>query len=78
MSSVHEHYENVLSEHYSRMLGDFEAKVSEQRALPERLGVEASSTAGFAVISVAAPAFSPSRWRASVTGSWPSTSASAF
>jgi hypothetical protein len=28
MSSVHEHYENMLSEHYSRMLGDFEGKVS--------------------------------------------------
>jgi len=49
MSSVHEHYENVLSGHYSRMLGDFEAKVSEQRSLLERLGVEASSTAGLAV-----------------------------
>lgn len=49
MSSVHEHYENVLSAHYSRMLGDFEAKVSEQRSLLERLGVEASSTTGLAV-----------------------------
>lgn len=49
MSSVHEHYENVLSAYYSRMLGDFEAKVSEQRSLLERLGVEASSAAGFAV-----------------------------
>ena len=39
MTSVRDHYEGVLAEHYSRMFGDFEAKVAEQRALLERLGV---------------------------------------
>jgi len=37
--SVREHYDHVLGEHYSRMFGDFEAKVAEQRALLQRLGV---------------------------------------
>jgi len=39
MASAREHYDGVLAEHYSRMFGDFEAKVAEQRALLERLGV---------------------------------------
>ncbi|PYM69587.1 MAG: class I SAM-dependent methyltransferase, partial [Candidatus Rokuibacteriota bacterium] len=39
MASVRDHYDTVLSEHYSRMFGDFEAKVAEQHALLERLGV---------------------------------------
>ena len=39
MMSVRDHYESPLAEHYSRMFGDFEAKVAEQRALLERLGV---------------------------------------
>src|SRR5262249_24362080 len=39
MTSVRDHYEGVLAEYYSRMFGDFEAKVTEQRALLERLGV---------------------------------------
>jgi len=39
MPSVCEHYDTVLAEHYSRMFGDYEAKVAEQRALLERLGV---------------------------------------
>jgi len=42
MASVRDHYDTVLSEHYSRMFGDFEAKVAEQHALLERLGVTAS------------------------------------
>jgi SAM-dependent methyltransferase len=40
-ASVRDHYDTVLAEHYSRMFGDFEAKVAEQRALLERLGVTA-------------------------------------
>jgi len=39
MASVRDHYDTVLAEHYSPMFGDFEAKVAEQRALLERLGV---------------------------------------
>ena len=35
MATVRDHYDAVLSEHYSRMFGDFEAKVVEQRALLE-------------------------------------------
>ena len=49
MSSVREHYENLLSEHYTRMLGNFEAKVAEQQQLLERLGVKPLSAAGIAV-----------------------------
>jgi len=49
MASVRDHYETVLSEHYSRMFGDFEAKVSEQHALLERLGVTASQGTARAV-----------------------------
>ena len=41
MTSVRDHYDKVLAEHYSRMFGDFEAKVAEQRALLERLGITA-------------------------------------
>jgi SAM-dependent methyltransferase len=48
VATVREHYEAVLSEHYSRMFGDFEAKVTEQRALLERLGVAARASAGLA------------------------------
>ena len=49
MTSVREHYEQVLAEHYSRMFGDFEAKVAEQHALLERLGVTAEQGAATAV-----------------------------
>ena len=49
MSSVRDHYEDVLGEHYSRMFGDFEAKVAEQRALLERLGVTGPAGNGLAV-----------------------------
>src|SRR6266850_4079001 len=49
MATVRDHYDAVLSEHYSRMFGDFEAKVAEQRALLERLGVTARPSAGVAV-----------------------------
>ncbi len=49
MASVREHYDTVLAEHYSRMFGDFEAKVVEQRALLERLGVTVGPEAATAV-----------------------------
>src|SRR5258705_5598404 len=49
MASVRDHYDTVLSEHYSRMFGDFEAKVAEQHALLERLGVTAGHRAATAV-----------------------------
>jgi len=49
MATVREHYDGVLAEHYTRMLGDFEAKVTEQGALLERLGVSARPSGGLAV-----------------------------
>src|SRR5262249_19513640 len=49
MTTVREHYETLLTEHYSRMFGDFESKVIEQRALLERPGVTAPSSSGLAV-----------------------------
>lgn len=49
MSSVRDHYEEVLGAHYSRMFGDFEAKVAEQRALLGRLGVTGPAGTGLAV-----------------------------
>ena len=49
MSSVRDHYDQVLATHYSRMFGDFDAKVAEQRALLERLGVAARREAPTAV-----------------------------
>src|SRR5258705_4041825 len=49
MASVRDHYDTVLSEHYSRMFGEFDAKVAEQHALLERLGVTASHGAARAV-----------------------------
>ena len=49
MASVRDHYDTVLSEHYSRMFGDFEAKVAEQHALLERLGVTAGHRAATAM-----------------------------
>lgn len=49
MSSVREHYDGVLSPYYSRLLGNFDAKVAEQQALLERLGVKASRPGAMAV-----------------------------
>jgi SAM-dependent methyltransferase len=49
MTTVREHYDGLLAEHYSRMFGDFEAKTAEQRALLERLGVNAASPGAVAV-----------------------------
>jgi SAM-dependent methyltransferase len=45
MASVRDHYDLVLSEHYSRMFGDFDGKVAEQRALLQALGVVARPAA---------------------------------
>ncbi|MEE9140230.1 MAG: class I SAM-dependent methyltransferase [Alphaproteobacteria bacterium] len=39
MSTVTDHYETVLADHYTEMFGDFEAKVVEQEALFGRLGL---------------------------------------
>ena len=44
-AAVRAHYDELLSSHYSRLFGDFEAKVAEQRALLERLGVAAGAGA---------------------------------
>jgi SAM-dependent methyltransferase len=49
MGSVREHYDEVLSEHYSRMFGGFEAKLAEQQGLLERLGIVAGPGGGMAV-----------------------------
>jgi SAM-dependent methyltransferase len=49
MTSIRDHYDNVLGEHYSRMFGDFDAKVAEQRTLLERLGVTVVHGAATAV-----------------------------
>lgn len=57
MATVRDHYDAVLAEHYSRMFGDFEAKVAEQRALLERLGVTASPSGGVAVDLGCGPGF---------------------
>src|SRR3989441_707560 len=49
MASVRDHYDTVLSDYYSRMFGEFDAKVAEQHALLERLGVTARNGAAKAV-----------------------------
>lgn len=49
MSTVREHYEEVLSPYYSRMFGEFEAKVAEQQAVLERLGGRARHPGELAV-----------------------------
>jgi len=74
MATVREHYEEVLSQHYARMFGEFEAKVAEQQALLERLGITPGRAAAWRWTSAAAQGSSPSRWRASASGCWPSTS----
>ncbi len=42
MSSVKDHYDTILAANYSWMVGDFDSKVEEQRALLEDLGLEAT------------------------------------
>jgi SAM-dependent methyltransferase len=49
MAAAREHYEQVLAPHYSRMFGDFDAKVAEQQALLQRLGVDGPRSGGLAV-----------------------------
>ncbi|WP_437807315.1 class I SAM-dependent methyltransferase [Sorangium sp. So ce1078] len=46
MTTVAEHYDKLLAEHYSRMFGDHDAKVAEQRALLERLGLRPEGASG--------------------------------
>ena len=40
MSSVKDHYDNLLAAHYSWMFGDFDSKVSEQKTLFKDLGLK--------------------------------------
>lgn len=56
MASVNEHYDTLLAEHYTWMFGSFEARVAEQRALLERLGV-ARVGAGTAIDLGCGPGF---------------------
>jgi SAM-dependent methyltransferase len=49
MGAVREHYDAVLSQYYSRMFGEFEAKVAEQQALLERVGITLRPNGGLAV-----------------------------
>jgi 2-polyprenyl-3-methyl-5-hydroxy-6-metoxy-1,4-benzoquinol methylase len=50
MASVRDHYDTVLSAHYSRMFGEFDAKVAEQQhVVLERLGVTARNGTATAV-----------------------------
>src|SRR5882724_13465153 len=57
MATVREHYDEVLSQHYSRMFGDFEAKVAEQQALLERLGLRVRQPDSMAVDLGCGPGF---------------------
>jgi SAM-dependent methyltransferase len=57
MTSVREHYDDVLAEHYSRTFGDFEAKVAEQQALLERLGIHGGPGGRVAVDLGCGPGF---------------------
>jgi len=57
MATVRDHYDEVLSQHYSRMFGDFEAKVAEQQALLERLGLRVRQPDSMAVDLGCGPGF---------------------
>jgi len=57
MTSAREHYDDVLAEHYSRMCGNFEAKVGEQQALLERLGIRGGHQGRVAVDLGCGPGF---------------------
>ncbi|AUX45101.1 SAM-dependent methyltransferase [Sorangium cellulosum] len=46
MPTVADHYDTLLAEFYSRMFGDYGAKVAEQRALLERLGLRPEGSSG--------------------------------
>jgi len=49
MSNAVEHYRRLLAPYYTDMFGDFDAKVAEQRALLERLGISAPGAASRAL-----------------------------
>ena len=49
MATAREHYDHVLGRHYTRTLGDFDARVAEQRALLERLDITKPRGSGIAV-----------------------------
>lgn len=69
MSDVAKHYETLLAHHYSWMVGGaFDAKVAEQQALLEELGVKGTGLAidlgsgpGYQAIALARLGFSPVR-----------------
>lgn len=69
MSDVAKHYETLLARHYSWMVGAaFDAKVAEQQALLEELGVKGTGLAidlgsgpGYQAIALARLGFSPVR-----------------
>jgi SAM-dependent methyltransferase len=69
MSDVAKHYENLLARHYSWMVGAaFDAKVAEQQALLEELGVHGEGLAidlgcgpGYQAVALARLGYSPVR-----------------
>jgi SAM-dependent methyltransferase len=69
MSDVAKHYENLLARHYSWMVGAaFDAKVAEQQALLEELGVRGEGLAidlgcgpGYQAVALARLGYSPVR-----------------
>jgi SAM-dependent methyltransferase len=69
MSDVARHYENLLARHYSWMVGtDFDAKVAEQQALLEGLGLHGEGLAvdlgcgpGYQAVALARLGYSPVR-----------------
>jgi len=69
MSDVAKHYENLLARHYSWMVGTaFDAKVAEQQALLEELGVHGEGLAidlgcgpGYQAVALARLGYAPVR-----------------